>query len=438
MIIKNFAIIAMLGITLILSANLAWGQPGPPREACNVLQARWAATWPNSSRQRNLDENRQYSSGYRVGAPIKIDGGEPTNWHALRFKLVNQASPNSFYLNEVIGQIQTYSQRFDHEKRSSYPLSIEAWLLGSPKNRQNPSHREEYCNERFTSYCGDCRLQTITVNVRISDEPESPPRPQAPRVTGLHGFLTASWNPVAINPEIISHDVQYRIGALGPFKNGPQGVIGTSATIENLESRFNYQVRIRATNSLGDSPWSANTAARTTPPLAPPPVSPPTEPPPVSPLPIGPPPVSTPPVSPPVQNPPVDRPKPVPKSGPRWRTHAQPEGVTPVIYVYGVDLTARSWVHFQWNSAVIKLSVPMRIELVDGLSTHEFALCAGYSGRTIAPSLSRCTETFLDFPVGISYTRIWVIPKEPLPAEGGSWVLAAYRIPEDNGAEENE
>ena len=428
MIIKNFAIIAMLGITLILSANLAWGQPGPPREACNVLQARWAATWPNSSRSRSLDENRQYSSGYRVGAPIKVDGGEPTNWHSLRFKLVNQPSPISFYLNEVSGQIQTYSERFDHENRSSYPLSIEAWLLGSPKNRKNPSGSQKYCNRRVNQGCGDCRLQTITVNVNISDVPESPPQPQAPRVTGLHGFLTASWNPVAINPEIISHDVQYRIGALGPFKNGPQGAIGTSATIENLESRFNYQVRIRATNSLGDSPWSANTAARTTPPLAPP-VSPPViEPPPVSPVPIGPPPVSTP----PVQNPPVARTNPVPQSGPRWWTHAQPVGVTPIIYFYGVDLAAaQSRVHFQGRSAVIKAFAPMRIELVDGLSTHEFALCVGYS-RTSAPQASLCTETFLEFPAGVGFSHIWVMPKEPLPAEGGSWVLAAYRIPEEN------
>ena len=66
---------------LALSVNLASAQPGPPREACNVLQAQWASTWPSSSRSRDLDENRSYSSGYRVGSPITIDGGEPSNWH---------------------------------------------------------------------------------------------------------------------------------------------------------------------------------------------------------------------------------------------------------------------------------------------------------------------------------------------------------------------
>ena len=249
---------------LTLSANLAWGQPGPSREACNVLQAQWESTWPDSSRSRDLDENRSYSSGYRVGSPIEVDGGEPTNWHSLRFKLVNQASPNSFYLNEVSGQIQTYSKRFDHEQRSSYPLSVEAWLLGGPKNRKNPSGNQKYCNERITQGCGDCRLQTITVNVDISDEPERPEQPAAPRVTDTHESFLVSWDRVATNPDIDSYDVQYRAGGVKPFLNGPQGVIDTSSTIENLDSHFNYQVRMRATNGEGDGPWSPTTAARTT------------------------------------------------------------------------------------------------------------------------------------------------------------------------------
>ena len=295
-------------VLLALSATLAWGQPGPPRDACNVLQARWASSWPNSSRSRSLDENRQYSSGYRVGSPIEVDGGHPTNWHALRFKLVNQPSPISFYLNEVSGQIQTYSERFDHEQRSSYPLSVEAWLQGGPKHRKNPSGAQKYCNERFTQGCGDCRLQTITVNVSISDEPERPPRPRAPRVTGVHGSLTASWDLVEINPQIRSYDTRYRIG-LKPFRNGPQGVIGTSATIENLDPHFNYQVSMRATNALGDSPWSATTPARTTP-APPPPIPPP--PPPSPPAPDPDPDPDPPDPDPPAPPPPSPAPRPNP------------------------------------------------------------------------------------------------------------------------------
>ena len=429
MIIKNFAIIAMLIITLILNANLAWGQ--------SVDRERCPASPRSSSQERSLVENRQYGVGHRVGGPVTV---EPLQgWHVGIYRIAPSAPDGRWFnFQGLDGLISTDLRQsndkvaFDHEGKSSYTLPIEAWMQNSPRHLvvSNPN----YCNDKtFHRGCGDCFLERVTVTVQIEDVPETPPQPQAPRVTGLHGFLTASWDMVAINPEIISHDVQYRIGALGPFKNGPQGAVGTSATIENLESRFNYQVRIRATNSLGDSPWSANTAANTTPPLEPP-VSPTmSEPPPVSPVPIGPPPVSTPPVqNPPVQNPPVARTNPVPQSGPRWWTHAQPVGVTPIIYFYGVDLAAaQSRVHFQGRSAVIKAFAPMRIELVDGLSTHEFALCVGYS-RTSAPQASLCTETFLEFPAGVGFSHIWVMPKEPLPAEGGSWVLAAYRIPEEN------
>ena len=262
--------IATLG-ALALSANPAWAQPDPPRKACSVLQAEWESAWPNSSRQRDLEENRPYGSGHRVGAPISIDGNEPTSWHSIDFKLVNQRSPKSFYLNELDGQIHTHlrqrihgSQAFDHEHRSSYPLSVEVWLLGGPKNRQNPSNAQKYCNERRNEGCGDCRLQTITVNVSISDEPERPERPRAPRVSGVHGSLTVSWDLVDTNPDIDTYDVQYRAGGVKPFLDGPQGVSGTSATIENLDAHFNYQVRVRATNGEGDGPWSPTTAARTT------------------------------------------------------------------------------------------------------------------------------------------------------------------------------
>ena len=312
-------------VALTLSANLASAQPGPPREACNVLQAQWASAWPNSSRSRDLDENRQYSSGYRVGSPIEVDGGGPTNWHALRFKLVNQASPNSFYLNEVDGQIHTYSKRFDHEQRSSYPLSVEAWLLGGPKNRKDPSGAQKYCNERINHGCGDCRLQTITVNVSISDEPERPERPAAPRVAGVHGSLTVSWDLVWTNPDIDSYDVQWRAGPGGPFVDGPQGVSGTSATMNDLNPIFDYRVRMRAANILGDGAWSPTTAAKTTPPPTPPPEPPPPQTPEPVPVPVPdpdpvppppPPPPDPEPVPPPPPPPPTPTPTPTPPPTP--------------------------------------------------------------------------------------------------------------------------
>ena len=249
-----------LFVLLALSANLAWGQRLEP-VPCSVVQSQWSNA---VTENRFLVENRSYGTGHRVGRPISVNRDMPQGWLFPEYKIVNQQSPKSFYIDPFSGQLFTYLQQssngslaFDYERKPSYTLPVKASLV-----RLRVRNRETYYVR--------CHVQTITVNVSIEDVPESPPRPQAPRVTGVHGSLTASWNPVAINPKISSYDVQYRI-SFKPFVNGPQGVRGTTATIENLNPQFNYQVRIRATNARGVSPWSPTTPARTTPAPKPPP-----------------------------------------------------------------------------------------------------------------------------------------------------------------------
>ena len=249
-----------LFVLLALSANLAWGQRLEP-VPCSVVQSQWSNA---VTENRSLEENRSYGTGHRVGSPVSVNRDMPQGWLFPEYKIVNQQSPKSFYIDPFSGQLFTYLQQssngslaFDYERKPSYTLPVKASLVRTRVRNGEP-------------YYVYCHVQTITVNVSISDEPESPPRPRAPRVTGVHGSLTVSWNPVVINPKISSYDVQYRI-SFKPFANGPQGVIGTSATIENLNPQFNYQVRIRATNARGVSPWSPTTPARTTPAPKPPP-----------------------------------------------------------------------------------------------------------------------------------------------------------------------
>ena len=254
-------------VALALSASLAWGQSSE-RERCPAS--------PRSSQQdRSLIENRHYGVGHRVGSPMDVDPLQ--GWHVEKYRIAPGAPDGRWFnFSEIDGQIFTDLRQsngkvaFDHERKSSYTVPVEAWMQNSPRHLvvSNPN----YCNDKtFNRGCGDCFFERVTVTVNIEDVPETPPQPKAPRVTGVHGSLTASWDLVEINPKISSHDLQYRI-SFKPFRNGPQGVIGTSATIENLNYQKNYQVRIRATNSLGDSPWSATTPAMTTPPL--PPVAP--------------------------------------------------------------------------------------------------------------------------------------------------------------------
>ena len=255
---------------LALSTNLAWGQSAE-RERCPAS--------PRSSQQeRSLTENRHYGVGYRVGSPMYVDPLQ--GWHVEKYRIAPGAPDGRWFnFSEIDGQLFTDLRQsngrvaFDHEHKSSYTVPVEVWMQNSPRHLvvSNPN----YCNDKtFNRGCGDCFFERVTVTVNIGDVPETPPQPKAPRVTGVHGSLTASWDLVEINPKISSHDVRYRI-SFKPFNNGPQGVIGTSATIKNLDYQKNYQVSIRATNSLGDSPWSATTPVMTTPPLPLPPLVPP-------------------------------------------------------------------------------------------------------------------------------------------------------------------
>ena len=73
--------------------------------------------------------------------------------------------------------------------------------------------------------------------------------------------LSASWRPPDAPPgyAIMSYDVQYRVqGSTGAWSSGPQDVTSASATITGLTEGTAYEVQVRATNSEGDSAWSAS------------------------------------------------------------------------------------------------------------------------------------------------------------------------------------
>ncbi len=113
----------------------------------------------------------------------------------------------------------------------------------------------------------------VTVTITVTDVAEPPAAPAAPGVTATSGSTTGldvSWSAPANagRPAIESYDVQYRAGTSGAFGNGPQNVTGTSTALTGLTANTSYQVRVRATNAEGDSPWSApgsGTTGNTTP-----------------------------------------------------------------------------------------------------------------------------------------------------------------------------
>ena len=102
----------------------------------------------------------------------------------------------------------------------------------------------------------------LTVTIRVTDEDEPPSTPGAPTVNTVSGsdsVLRVTWSAPSNTgkPRITSYDLQYKRTTTSSWSNGPQNVIGTSRSITGLMANTSYQVRVRATNHEGDSPWSS-------------------------------------------------------------------------------------------------------------------------------------------------------------------------------------
>ena len=100
-----------------------------------------------------------------------------------------------------------------------------------------------------------------------------PQPPAAPTVTETSTTsLTVSWlAPTHEGPAVTSYDLRYRQGSDGEFKDGPQDVTDTSATITGLSPDTAYEVQVRASSAAGDGKWSDPGLGRT---RAPPPPAP--------------------------------------------------------------------------------------------------------------------------------------------------------------------
>ena len=87
---------------------------------------------------------------------------------------------------------------------------------------------------------------------------QSPSAPAAPTVTSANASLSLSWDAPASNgADISGYAVQWKSGAQN-FSSARQAAsASTSFTITGLTNDTTYTVRLRATNSVGDSGWSS-------------------------------------------------------------------------------------------------------------------------------------------------------------------------------------
>ena len=140
-----------------------------------------------------------------------------------------------------------------------------------------------------TNSVGDSPWST---SATATPTPQKPDAPAAPTVTVRNQSLGVSWTAPANNgASITDYDVQYRTctksadltcasdptwGAWNNRSGETTGDTGTSVTITGLTNETAYQVRVRAGNSVGDSPWSQESAMATPTPQVPDPPAAPT------------------------------------------------------------------------------------------------------------------------------------------------------------------
>ena len=183
---------------------------------------------------REVNENT--GANQNVGSPVTATyTGTCTLTYAL-----GGADDDSFEIDSSTGQIKTRSGvTYDHEAKSTYTVTV-------------------------TAYHANCGTATATVTINVNDVNEPPRVPLevvAHAVPRIYDQLFARWTPPenAGRPDITGYDIQYGQGSqfFGfSWRDGPQNVDGTSATISGLSPYSLYHVRVRAKNDEGSGPWS--------------------------------------------------------------------------------------------------------------------------------------------------------------------------------------
>ena len=115
-------------------------------------------------------------------------------------------------------------------------------------------------------------LGTSSVTVRVSDDdvapqPTAPDAPGALTLTPGMAEIGVSWSAPASNggSTLTGYDLEYKASTATSWSDAAHAGLTTSATISGLDNGVQYDVRVRATNAIGDSAWS--TVAQATPSL---------------------------------------------------------------------------------------------------------------------------------------------------------------------------
>ena len=182
-----------------------------------------------------LEVEENTGSGQSVGSAIEAT--DPDG-HRLTYTLEGPGK-DSFTITST-GQIRTRSP-LNHEERDEYSLTVKV----NDGQRKNNS------------------IAAKSVTIEVTDRPEAPSTPGAPRVAGIPGStdsVRVTWDePANPGPPITHYNVQYAVsGSRDAFiwVDPPTGRADRSSVITGLAAGTRYEVQVRAWNDEGHSDWS--------------------------------------------------------------------------------------------------------------------------------------------------------------------------------------
>ncbi|MCY3684139.1 MAG: fibronectin type III domain-containing protein, partial [Gemmatimonadetes bacterium] len=188
-----------------------------------------------ASTTRSIAENT--GAGQNIGNPISATDGDNDR---LTYSLEG-TDARAFTIISGSGQLRTRSGvTYDYETKNSYSVTV-----------------------RVQDSKGGSA--TIAVTITLTDENETPSRPDAPTVTASTlNSLSVRWTaPTNSGSAISDYDVQYRATG-GNFNDWPHTGTGTTTTITGLTANTRYEIQVRARNAQGVSNWSSSATGTTT------------------------------------------------------------------------------------------------------------------------------------------------------------------------------
>ena len=188
------------------------------------------ASASSGSRVREVPENTP--SGEPIGAPVWPRDPDRDN---LVYSL-SGTDAESFTIDEATGQLRTLAA-LDYEAVSSYQVTVE---VTDGKDAEADD--------------------TVDVTINVIDVDEAPDAPDAPAVQRADtNVLGVTWTAPENGgrPAITDYDLEYRAAdSDDPYQDAGYDGTATSAQISGVKAKVTYEVRVRASNDEGTSPWS--------------------------------------------------------------------------------------------------------------------------------------------------------------------------------------